>query len=280
MIENVSLQNFVSPIRDGCRLAIGKEETGASIAATLAIIANGIRRLHLICLPVSGLQADLLIGAGCVDTIEASAVSLGEAGAAPRFVAAVRQGTVRLIDGTCPAIYAGFQASQKGIPFMPLRGILESDLLRYRESWKVIENPFQEGDRIVVVQAIRPDVALFHAQACDAAGNVFVGRDRDGVLLAHASQTALITVEEKLENDLIQDPVRAGASLSNLYIGGVAVLPNAAKPLSFTARHAADTAWLLRYAKAASSAEGFQDMLHELMILHGLNPVKADSTTV
>ncbi|MFM9039521.1 MAG: CoA synthetase, partial [Betaproteobacteria bacterium] len=62
----VSIQDLVAPSHEGCKLAIGKEETGASIATTLALIAKGVRGLHLICLPISGLQADLLIGAGCV----------------------------------------------------------------------------------------------------------------------------------------------------------------------------------------------------------------------
>ncbi|NCX23351.1 MAG: CoA synthetase, partial [Betaproteobacteria bacterium] len=105
------LRELLKPIKDACRLAIGKEETGAALAATLALIAQGVKDLHLICLPISGLQADLLIGAGCVSTLETSAISLGEAGAAPRFSAAVREGSIQLIDGTCPAIYAGFQAS-------------------------------------------------------------------------------------------------------------------------------------------------------------------------
>ena len=269
---NHKLHQLIEPIVDGCCLAIGKEETGASIAATLAIIAKGVRRLHLVCLPVSGLQADLLIGAGCVETIETSAVSLGEAGAAPRFVAAVREGSIQLIDGTCPAIYAGFQASQKGIPFMPLRGILDSDLLKHRSSWAIMNNPFNANDRLVAVQAIQPDVALFHAQASDMFGNVFIGRDRDGMLLAHASRTTLITVEECLEIDLIQDPQKAGASLASHYIGGIAYVPDAAKPLSFTGRYSADNAWLSRYAKAARSQEGFKDMMGELMVLHGLEP--------
>ena len=268
-----SINDLITPIGDGCQLAIGKEETGASIAATLALIAKRVRRLHLICLPVSGLQADLLIGAGCVDTIETSAVSLGEAGPAPRFTAAVREGSIRLIDGTCPAIYAGFQASQKGIPFIPLRGILDSDLMKHRDSWKMIDNPLNSGDRIVAVESIRPDVALFHAQASDRNGNVFVGRDRDGVLLAHASKTALITVEECIDEDFIQDPIRSGSSLPALYVGGVCVVPGSARPLSFTGKHGADTQWLLRYAKAARSESGFYQMLDELMGLHGFESI-------
>ncbi|MBU6285908.1 MAG: CoA synthetase [Betaproteobacteria bacterium] len=263
-----SLVTLISPIQDGCRLAIGKEETGASIAATLALIERGVRRLHLICLPVSGLQADLLIGAGCVETLETSAVSLGEAGPAPRFTAAVREGAIKVIDGTCPAIYAGFQASQKGIPFMPLRGILDSDLMKHRDSWKLIDNPFHPGDRIVAIESICPDVALFHAQACDPHGNVFFGRDRDGLLLAHASKTAVVTVEEQIDGDFIQDPIRAGATLPALYLDGVCVAPGGAKPLSFSARHGPDTEWLLRYAKVARSASGFGEMLDELMVLH------------
>jgi glutaconate CoA-transferase subunit A len=266
-----SLIELISPIKDGCRLAIGKEETGASIAATLALIERGVRRLHLICLPVSGLQADLLIGAGCVETIETSAVSLGEAGPAPRFTAAVREGAIQIIDGTCPAIYAGFQASQKGIPFMPLRGILDSDLMKHRDSWKLIDNPFRPGDRMVAIESICPDVALFHAQACDPLGNVFLGRDRDGLLLAHASKTTVVTVEACIDADFIQDPLRAGSTLPALYVDGVCVAPGGAKPLSFSAIHASDNEWLSRYAKAARSASGFCEMLDELMTLHRAN---------
>ena len=51
------------------------------MAATRALIRRGVKRLHLIALPTSSLQADLLIGAGCVETLETSAVSLGEFGA-------------------------------------------------------------------------------------------------------------------------------------------------------------------------------------------------------
>jgi hypothetical protein len=55
------------------------------------------------------LQADMLIVAGCVETLETSAVSLGEFGPAPRFTAAVLGKTIRMLDATCPAIYAGVQ---------------------------------------------------------------------------------------------------------------------------------------------------------------------------
>ena len=92
------------------------------MAATRALIRRGIKRLHLVALPTSTLQADVLIGAGCIDTLETSAVSLGEFGPAPRFTAAILSGTIRMRDATCPALHAQFQAAEKGVPFMPLRG--------------------------------------------------------------------------------------------------------------------------------------------------------------
>jgi glutaconate CoA-transferase, subunit A len=87
--------------------------------------------------------------------------------------------------------------------------------------------------------------------------------------LAHASKMALVTVEEAIDQDFIQDPIRAGASLPALYVAATCVAPGSARPLSFTGKHGSDTGWLLRYAKAAKSQAGFGEMLDELMVLHG-----------
>src|SRR6202043_2894585 len=105
-----TLDDAIEPIIDGCMLAVPRETSGAAMAATRALIRRGVRRLHLVALPTSSLQADLLIGAGCVETLETSAVSLGEFGPAPRFAAAMTAGAIRMKDATCPALHAAFQA--------------------------------------------------------------------------------------------------------------------------------------------------------------------------
>src|ERR1041384_5065049 len=110
-------ERILAPIADGCVLAVPRESSGVAMAATRALIRRGIKRLTLIALPTSSLQADLLIGAGCVETLETSAVSMGEFGAAPRFTAAIKAGTVKMKDATCPALHAALQASEKGVPF-------------------------------------------------------------------------------------------------------------------------------------------------------------------
>src|SRR5437588_11007119 len=103
-----SLDEAVAPITDGCVLAVAREQSGGAMAATRALIRRGVKRLHLVALPTSSLQADLLIGAGAIDILETSAVSLGEFGPAPRFTAAMTAGAIRMKDATCPALHAAF----------------------------------------------------------------------------------------------------------------------------------------------------------------------------
>src|SRR6202022_700863 len=98
-----SLDEAIAPIADGCMLAVPRETSGVAMAATRALIRRGVKRLHLVALPTSTLQADLLIGAGCIGTLETSAVSLGEFGPAPRFTAAILAGPIEMRDQICPA---------------------------------------------------------------------------------------------------------------------------------------------------------------------------------
>src|SRR6187401_946031 len=190
-----SIDEVIAPIADGCTLVVPRESSGVPMAATRALIKRGVKRLHLVALPTSTLQADLLIGAGCVETLETSAVSLGEFGLAPRFTAAILGKTIRMKDATCPALYAAMQAAEKGVPFIPLRGLVGSDILARRPDWRVIDNPFGNDDPIVLLPAIKPDFALFHAGMADRAGNVFFGRDREALMMAHASERTIATVE-------------------------------------------------------------------------------------
>ncbi len=259
----MTLTEMARQIPDGAKLVIPKDQTGVSVAATFALIARQIRDLHLVCLPVSGLQADLLIGAGCVDTLETSAITLAEYGAAPRFTNAAKAGSIKLIDGTCPAIYAGVQASQKGIPFIPLRGIIDSDLLNHRTDWKIIDNPFESDDPIVAIKAIDPEYGLFHAEAVDQFGNVFIGRDRDGMLLAHAAKQTFCTVDKTVSGNLLDDPDKAGAVVPSMYLSGVAHVPQAAWPIGYGDHYPGDDHWQRQYVAAARDTASFGQWLHE-----------------
>jgi glutaconate CoA-transferase subunit A len=252
-----SLDEALAPITDGCVLAVPRESSGVPMAATRALIRRGIKNLHLITLPTSTLQADLLIGAGCVGTLETSAVSLGEFGPAPRFTAAILGGTIAMRDATCPALHAQFQAAEKGVPFMPLRGLIDSDVLKHRPDWKIIDNPFGNDDPIVLLPALVPDVALFHAPLADYAGNVFIGVQRELVTMAHAARKTIVTVEEIFDGDLARDPRYAAGTLPGFYVESVAVEPRGAWPLPLPDHYGIDAAHMSEYAKLAATPEGF-----------------------
>jgi glutaconate CoA-transferase subunit A len=258
-----TLDELVAGISDGAMLAVPKDFSGVAMAATRALLKRGVKDLHVVGVPVCGIQVDILIGAGAVRTLETSAVTLGEHGAAPRFTAAVRDGTIQILDATCPAIHGALQAAEKGLPFIPIRGLIGSDVLTHRRDWRVIDNPFQAGDRVVALPAIRPDVALFHAPLADRHGNVWIGRNRELMTVAHASAATLVSVEEIVDRNLLDDPVLAAATIPELYVTKIAAALRGAAPLALAGRYPADTETLARYAQAAKTAEGFRAFLDE-----------------
>lgn len=260
--EVVSLDELVCRIPDGAKVALPPDYSGCAMAAVRRLIARPARRLKLVAVPQAGFQADMLIGAGCVEEIEAAAVTLGELGPAPRFTDAVKNGSIRMQDATCPAIQAGLQAAEKGIPFMPLRGILGSDLMRVRPDWKVIGNPYAaapDQDPIALFPAIVPDVALFHAARADGAGNVWIGIRRELMLMAHAAKATYVTVERiETDADFLKDDALAAGTIPALYISAIAEVPRGADPVGLAGVYPPDRAALAGYTKAAATAEGFR----------------------
>jgi glutaconate CoA-transferase subunit A len=259
----VSVSELTKGVPNGAKLAIPKDSSGVAMRASRELVRRGVRDLHLVCVPTGGIQADILIGSGSVRTLETSAITLGEFGGGPRFAAALRNGKLLMRDATCPAVYAALQAGEKGIPFIPLRGLIGSDVMKHRSDWKVIDNPFAENDPIAVLPAIRPDISLFHAPLADRFGNVFVGRERDLITMAHASAQTLVTVEKTTDGNLLDDDSRAGAVLPAIYVTQIAVAERGAWPLALGDLYANDDATLTNYATLARTEEGFAQFIEQ-----------------
>jgi glutaconate CoA-transferase subunit A len=228
-------------------------------------VRRGAKDLKLIGVPVLGLCADILIGAGCVREVETSAVTLGEAGLAPRFTEAAEKKRIKVVDATCPMIHTGLQATEKGVPFMPLRGVLGSDLVKHHPDWKTIDNPYAKGDPILLAKAIVPDVALFHARWADEAGNVWVGRRGELATIAHASKACYVSYEELKRGDMLEDELLAPGCIASVYVTAVAPAPRGAWPLGVPGAYGIDDAHLMHYARLAKTADGFRQYLDEFV---------------
>jgi glutaconate CoA-transferase subunit A len=238
MPENLhaDVEALAALVPDGARVIVNKGEgADTPFALVKAMIREGVRDLNLITLPAcamptSGMMVDMLIGAGCVARVETSGISLGELGVAPAFNRAVREGAIAVQDATCPALYAAVQAGGKGQPFATLRGLIGTDLAVHNPDWVLIDNPFQPGDRVMALRAITPDVALIHAPLADAEGNIWVGRQRDKLLSAHAARTVLVTVDRVVEGSFFDDETVAAGVIPSFYITALAEVPGGALP--------------------------------------------------
>jgi glutaconate CoA-transferase subunit A len=155
------------------------------------------------------------------------------------------------------------QAAEKGVPFMPLRGLIGSDILARRPDWRVIDNPFGENDPIVALPAIKPDFALFHASLGDRHGNVFIGRDRELMTMAHASDRTIVTIEKLHDGNLLEDPILAAGTVPGFYVETLALAPRGAWPLPMPDHYPGDVAHLGEYAKLAATPEGFARYLDQ-----------------
>jgi glutaconate CoA-transferase, subunit A len=268
MTKIETVDRLAARIPDGAFVGLPPEYSYVPMELVRALVRRGARNLDVICVPIGGMAVDLLVGAGCVRSIEAAAISLAESGLAPRFTEAVQERRVKMKDSTCPAVHTALQASEKGVPFMPLSGLIGSDILNHRNDWKVVDDPLGKGGGpIALVPAIQPEFALIHSPLGDRFGNVWVGKRRELMTLAHASKETLVTVERIVDEDLLLSETTAAGTLSSLYVSAIAEAEGGAKPLGLPDCYERDESAIGAYARAAKTQQGFDDYL----ISEGIN---------
>jgi glutaconate CoA-transferase subunit A len=261
------VEDLAALVADGAFVALPPDYSHPPMALVRALVRQKKKDLKLLGVPVLGMCADLLIGAGCVAEVESSAVSLGEAGLAPRFTEALEANRIRMTEATCPAVHTALQAAEKGVPFMPLRGVLGTDVAKSRSDWLVQENPMRKtgSDPILLVPAIAPDIALFHARWADEAGNVWVGRRRELATIAHAAKRTFVTYEELRKGDMLEDELLAPGVISATYVSAVAHAERGAWPLGIPEVYGIDDAHLAHYAREAKTRAGFERYLDQFV---------------
>jgi glutaconate CoA-transferase subunit A len=263
--KSILFEDLVKEIPDGCQLAMVYEHDGFHSAAPMdvlrALIRRKARHLRILCVPVNGMTSDILVGAGCVDEIEFGALVIGEHGFPPRILAAATAKTLKLRDTTCPAILNGLLAKKLGVPFLPVAGILGSDLVKIHSEWKVTPNPYSPEELQLLVPAMEPDVALFHAPFADQHGNVWISRRGDILSMAHSARKILVTVDQIVEGDLMEDPALSCGTLSHVYVDGLCERPNGCWPMGRGGSETRDVDHIAEYVRLAATDAGFQEYL-------------------
>jgi glutaconate CoA-transferase subunit A len=150
-------------------------------------------------------DGDLLYGSGACQHIITSWFSQGILWGVSKVMRHhVETGRARYEEWSHMAIGMRFRAGAMGVPFMPVRSMLGSDVLRLRPEAIEMECPFT-SEKVLLVPALNPDVALIHVQRCDAYGNAQIdGLPFMDVDLAMAADKVILTTERIIANDQIR----------------------------------------------------------------------------
>ncbi|MBI3247259.1 MAG: hypothetical protein HYZ50_12215 [Deltaproteobacteria bacterium] len=153
-----------------------------------------------------------------------------------------------------------------GLPFIAVRGLLYSDILKHRPDLLVRENPFNPGEQVVMAQPVRPDVAVFHALKADRWGNAITPGRRDDLMLARAARRVVVTAEEIAEEPLSLRDAVDDTFLPALDVDVVAHAPLGAHPCGLGALYERDDVHLRIYLDAAKSAETFHAYIERYVL--------------
>jgi glutaconate CoA-transferase subunit A len=185
-------------IRDGDTVSMEGFTHLIPHAAGHEVIRQGPKNLTLIRM-TPDLIYDQLVGMGCASKMIFSWTGNPGIGSLHRVREAVEKGwpqPLALEEHSHAAMANAYEAGAAGLPCAIFRGYIGADLPRVNPNIKSIVCPFT-GETLAAVPAIRPDVAIIHAQRADRAGNVMiegiVGVQKEAVL---AAKRSIVTVEE------------------------------------------------------------------------------------
>ncbi len=254
-------------VPDGASLVMGTcLEALIPFAAGHEIIRQGRRNLTLIG-PISDILFDQLIGAGCVERVMAAWVGNVSAGLAHCFRRAVEEATpqpIEVRDHSNFSLSLALHAAALGAPFIPTYSLLGTDLPNTNPDLIERVNPLNElGEPIILVRALRPDVAILHVQRADAEGHAQMwGNLGVSVEAALAAKQVIVVAETILPRDaLLSDPNRM---LTHAHkVVAVVEAAGGAHPSPVPGHYGRDHEFFHEYHRASRSVEGFQAWAEE-----------------
>jgi glutaconate CoA-transferase subunit A len=272
-------------VKDGCQLAIGGFTiTRNPMAVAYEIVRQRVKDIHLVC-HSHGQALDVLIGAGCVRRLE---IAYGGNGRyAPtwvRFKKAVQRSEIEFEDYSNYQMSLRFLAGALGMPFLPTKSGLGSDLMNYEgfspdirkeakvasRKYAMMDNPFsEERDEVVLLPALTPDVTILHAQYVGDDGTVRIkGLTFADIEQAKAADTVIITCEDIVPSSFIRmDPDQN--SLPPFFVDAIVKAPYGAHPTACYGIYDYDPKHLNLYRKVAEDDALFKGYLDEWV--YGVN---------
>ena len=274
-------------IFNGAHISIGGFTVNRNpMAAVHEIIRSRVRDLHIY-VHSNGQGVDELIGAGCVKSIEIAYGANGRfAPTCVRFRKAVEQGLIDIEDYTNYQMNLRFLAGSMGVPFLPCRSALGTDIVNtwgFSEHMRtndpkfpdkkleVLDNPFgqwAETSKVVLVPAINPDVTFIHVQEADSQGTCkIMGLSFGDVEQAKASKHVVVTCENLVETETMRKHPEQN-QIPGIYVDAVVHVPYGAFPTACYRYYDYEPTYLHEYFRDAqddvSNEQNRQRYVYEL----------------
>jgi len=248
----VPLGEAVALVEDGDNVALGGFAiTRGVVAAAHELVRAGRRNLQ-VTQTTGGFDTELLAGGGCVRQIISSGGSLDRFGALPAANRAILAGEIRNDEYSNLAISLRLLAGALGLPFVPTRSMLGSELLdallEQEDAVRLEQDPFS-GAPVVALAALHPDVAILHVDVADEAGNALVTGPTWAIReAAFAARRTVVLAEEVVPvRSLDPDAVLIPAP----FVTAVVHVPHAAHPTAVAGRYDYDREHIELYIAAA-----------------------------
>ena len=249
--KRLSVDAVVGELRDGMTIAIGGWATRRKpMALVRAIARSGLKDLRLI--SYGGPDVGLLAASGKLAELIFAFVSLDQIPIDPHFKSA-RQRGLKVWELDEGMLHWGLRAAAMRLPFLPTRAGIATDIARDLRL-KTIASPYPDGETLIAMPALKPDVALLHVHRSDERGNILTLSPDPffDELMARAADRTFVTAERIVTTADLDLPANSRFHLvERSLITGVAEAPFGAHPTSAAPDYQLDLAHLRTYAAAA-----------------------------
>jgi len=267
MTKLSTLAEAVSTIPNGSHVALsGFAITRCNMAFAAEVIRQGIKGLT-VSQCVGAMDADLLAGAGALERIVYGGGSLDRFGRLNCVNRGIEGGTLCAEEYSSLSMAFRYLAGSLGLPFIPIRSLRGSDILRRLQEtapseFAYVDDPFT-GEDWLVLKPLVPDVAVVQVQAADEEGNAWIlGPRWDNEEQVKAGKRAIVITERLVPVETIRrEPERT--VIPGFRVSHVVHLPFAAHPTSVYQAYDYDADLIRRYVAASQSLEGFEEYLEE-----------------
>lgn len=290
----MNLADAVKEIPNGAEIAFGGFAITRSPVAFICELIRQKKKDLDVYQSIVCMATDMLVGAGAVKKLSYGGGSLDRFGRMERINAAFENDTIDAREFSGLSLTYRFLAGSLGIPFIPTKILLGTDILenlfkKKDESVMLSTSPYDSNDKFLFIKALQPDYAVIHAPYADEKGNVIIDGPVWDLEMGKAAKKLYVTVDQIVSNEFIKmHPEKV--VIPNVCTHAVIEVPYGAYPTSVYKMYDYDSDMLTKYAKINKKQEDFDLFIKEFVLgtkdhneflekcggLSALNKIKAD----